>query len=206
MAASISGLDRESQYQEGLLALWQAARDYKALNFARFYKFARVALQHKFSNLLRYSLATKRRANRCLIPIGTASNRSDSFSAQKLDELVCEHWLQQQAVYDVIERHLDRTQLVLLDCDDEAYDVIEQIAAHNQGRVISSAELNTDLLNMSPGFRRESLEHGIPFEEYDQHARMRDGKFSWSDNKRTEVNETNFPHLNEGEIILSYSE
>jgi len=88
----IRGVDREDQYQQGLITLWSAAPNYKGKNFARFMTFLKGALRYKFLNMLRFSYADKRRINRDTMALGSATNSADSYYAHLLDEISCLAW------------------------------------------------------------------------------------------------------------------
>jgi hypothetical protein len=90
-AKAVKGLDRDSQYQEGLLALWVAGKNYEARNFARFTTFAKAALHFKFCNLLTFSLADKRKINRIASPMGLTTS-SSTFVSSEIDRLSCYAW------------------------------------------------------------------------------------------------------------------
>lgn len=201
MKPRIRGLDGESQRQEGLLALWVAARDYRAENFSPFAKLAKIALKHKFSNLLRYSLATKRRANRHLVPLGRASYGLDSFASHELDFLTCEHWVQQQAVYDAIDQRADRTQQALFRLDEEAYEVLRGLSVHNHSRSLSPLEINRDLLNLSRGAKQAHYKKGWGLENFEDIAfSYANGYQEWEE---VEVTNEDFPHLNQRKVEIA---
>lgn len=204
MRSRIGGLDPESQRQEGLLALWAAARDYRAESFAPFARFAKVALQHKFSNLLRYTLATKRRVHRHLVPMGGGSDGSESLTSHQLDAAACEQWVQQQAIYDALRHHTSRDAF-MLDLDEGAQEVLDGLQHHAHVRTLSPNEINRELLNLHRGSKRahyngqglENFEDEVFFETLLEDNCCR----QW---KKAEASDETFPHLNERHLDIEY--
>ncbi|NQU78846.1 hypothetical protein HQ545_03695 [Candidatus Woesearchaeota archaeon] len=96
----VLGVDRECQYQEGLLTIWACTQLYEGRNFARFTTMVKKALQFKFLNMLRYSMAYKRKVNRFTSPLGSATNPDESYLARKLDSLTCDAWVSAQRIQD----------------------------------------------------------------------------------------------------------
>ncbi|MBI2583183.1 MAG: hypothetical protein HYW25_00820 [Candidatus Aenigmarchaeota archaeon] len=82
-------------YQEGLLVVWRSAQSYEGRNFARFSTMVKAGLHNKFSNLMEYSMADKRRINRVAFRIGSG-NPDDSYMAQKCDEAAFRAWDMEQ--------------------------------------------------------------------------------------------------------------
>ncbi len=197
-ANTIKGIDKESQQQEGLLAIWAAAQVYEGRNLARFTTLAKTALNNKFISLIRYSQATKRKANRHLLDLGRASFSKDSFPASLLDRLVYEQWERQQAVYDAIDTGISAKRLKNL--SEEEINTLRQ--AEFSGRAISPAELNSDLINLPPMYKWLYRNKGFEMGRFDTLARIQQ---NGDPNHLVEVDETNFPHLNEKEIDLSHS-
>lgn len=217
MSDRINGIDRESQHQEGLLAVWAAAKLYEGRNFARFRTLAKTALKNKFVNLIRYSQATKRRANRHLIPIGNASRNDDSYPATLLDTLSYEEWSKQQTDYDAINtgvrRRISHNGLPALevikrklDGDECAELLLQSIMQGNPSRQIAPGQINQHVLNLPPFYRWGLYEKGYRLEEFDQEARMC-VKNSFENSRNMPLaDESNFPHLNEGDVELSSGE
>ncbi|MDO8555924.1 MAG: hypothetical protein Q7R96_01995 [Nanoarchaeota archaeon] len=85
-------LDEESQHQEGLLALWQAIKNYRAENFARLTTYARKVLHHKYCNLLAYSEADCRKVNKRSIPMGGGCDTEDTPLAHELGNMQHQLW------------------------------------------------------------------------------------------------------------------
>jgi hypothetical protein len=87
-------IDWEDQLQEGRVVLWKAAKDYEARNFARFSTMARQCLKNKFSNLIDFFVAHKRRIQKFTYPMGSAS--TDSYLAKLSADISAELWKQGQ--------------------------------------------------------------------------------------------------------------
>jgi hypothetical protein len=216
MKSGIRGIDRESQLQEGRLALWAAARGYEARNFSTFGHFARVALDHKFCNLLRYSLADKRRVNRSLVPIG--GNIGDSYTGSQVDSVSYAHWEAQQSIYDAADEEIGRrirhnglpalgVLRSKLGGDAAAVKLFEMLVHGNPERTVSGADLNGEVLpGMSPFAKWLLYKKNFGLKGFEREARFRgdgnDGTF-WE--KLPEADESNFPHLNEGTVEVSDS-
>jgi hypothetical protein len=215
MKSTINGIDREAQRQEGLLAVWAAAQAYRAENFASFARFLKVALKNKFCNLLRYSLATKRRANRSLSPMG-GGEEGDSYMASKLEKASYAHWVEEQSAYDAIDGEVGRrirhngagvlgTLKESLNGDAAAHELFDALLRGTPARQVSGADLNNDLSMTKPSpfgywLRRKK---GFPMAAFEQRARLReDGSYAFSDTL-PEADDSNFPHLNEGKVELS---
>jgi len=180
MAQRVKGLDSESQRQEGLLAIWSAAQSYEARNFARFTTLANTALKFKFSNLLRYSLATKRRANRNLINSGKIAHQ-DSIDCATIDNLILKEWERREGVLRTLDERFREVQ----DLGERA--VLDSPPIHQ----ILPSELNSDVLNLSRGCRRLHYKEGISLENFDQTSHV-----------EKLVDPEGFPHFNEETVYL----
>lgn len=91
-------MPEEDQYQEGLLAIWAASSKYEARNFARFSTFANQALNFKFSNLVRFFSAHKRRTQKHTEPMGNPSDPKDSKTVQRVNQKVHDSWRRVQRI------------------------------------------------------------------------------------------------------------
>lgn len=87
----IRRLDKADQYQEGLITIWNCAKTYRGKNFARFPTMVKTALKNKHIDLLRYSLADKRRLNRVAQSIGSVGGDDTEFTHQ-VDDLTHSAW------------------------------------------------------------------------------------------------------------------
>jgi|GEM_PF-6019839 len=71
---NVKGMPFEEQCQEGRLVVWAAAKKYRAKGLARFRTMAKKALNNRFVDLLRFSLADVRKMNRKVeytgLPVG----------------------------------------------------------------------------------------------------------------------------------------
>ncbi|MEK6889143.1 MAG: hypothetical protein AABW80_03485 [Nanoarchaeota archaeon] len=205
----VKGIDRDSQRQEGLLAIWSGVKDYEARNFARFNTFAKGVLHFKFLNLLRFSQADKRRVNRRLVDLGDASGAEDSYFAHLLERFSFEGWEQQQTIYDAVnsawENGNGRTGELefagALNGDEGARKVLLTLLHGNPSRQITQAEINADRTTFSKAYVKrvgqgKKVRSSIDEEaRYDKPGKQDEGGF-WKTEKVV-VNEENFPHLNE---------
>ncbi len=207
----ISGIDSESQRQEGLLAIWKAAQSYKATRFARFSSLARKALDFKFKNMLTASMAMKRKANRNLITMGGTVNGQDSFFAHLLDRMALEGWQQQQRVYNALDRNILGMDFAFSQIHPD--DAPEKINFENSMhvRTLSPAELNNDILNLSPRQRKLHYKQNVPLEKFDSRAMIRQKHILgaagvYRPGKLVELANGYFPHLNEEELLYDANE
>ncbi|MCX6707631.1 MAG: hypothetical protein NT001_05840 [Candidatus Woesearchaeota archaeon] len=167
-------IDEESQYQEGLLAIWACAQKYKGRNFARFSTMARKALHNKFINLLVYYDADARRIMRKTLPAGNPSDPKDSYLARRIDDFVTNRWVENE--------------LAQMNDPDYEYEDYNPFVIPNP---IDRDYLTTDYEVMKMGWEeRLELTDTTRWEEVSINNRF----------DCTLITSKNFPHLNEFDI------
>lgn len=195
----VSGLDLESQRQEGLLSIWAAAQNYEARNFARFSTLARKALHFKFTNLLAFHSAIKRRTNKHLMLMGGTTDSEDSWLIKELDQEVVHLWAQEQAILDVLDKD-HNAHNNQLESAEISSSVLESAINGFPTRSFSPAEINSHVLNLPKGARRVYRKRKISLEDFEAKAVIL--SHSLRKNGRIVVEEDNFPHQNECELFL----
>ena len=90
----VRSIDEEAQRQEGRIAIWKAAKNYRAENFARVNTMMKTVLHYLYCNLLQFSQADCRRINSSTYAMGTS--QEDSPLAQKVADLSHELWQETQ--------------------------------------------------------------------------------------------------------------
>jgi hypothetical protein len=93
---NVKGMPFEEQYQEGRLVIWEAAKKYRARGLARFRTMAKKALNNRFVDLLRFSLADIRKMNRKMEYIGLPVGPHEHGLAGALERISYGAWVSSQ--------------------------------------------------------------------------------------------------------------